>query len=80
MADGVRTNSSVLKIGFLFDHVITFIFLNKSHPTNFHSIFQPEDNLPNYLDAFDIVLIDDQTMDVPIKLISLIAAYKNGNN
>lgn len=39
--------------------------------------FQPEINLPKYQERFDIVLVDDQTMDVPRKIISLIAAYKN---
>lgn len=35
----------------------------------FHHI---EENLQRYMDTFDIVLIDDQTMDVPLALITLI--------
>lgn len=32
----------------------------------------PEEYLPMYLDAFDLVLIDDQTMDVPRAIIELV--------
>lgn len=52
MADGVPSQSHVLKIGFLYDH--------------------PEENLPVYLDTFDIVLVDDQTMEVPRAIIDLV--------
>lgn len=52
MANGVPSQSHVLKIGFLYDH--------------------PEENLPAYLTAFDLVLIDDQTMDVPRSIIDLV--------
>lgn len=52
MANGVPSQSHVLKIGFLFDH--------------------PEQNLPAYMDAFDLVLIDDQTMDVPRAIIDMV--------
>lgn len=31
-----------------------------------------EEQLEKYMDTFDIVLIDDQTMDVPSKLLQLI--------
>ncbi|KAK4887340.1 hypothetical protein RN001_003611 [Aquatica leii] len=44
MADGVAHARSILKIGFLYDHV--------------------QESLPGFLDTFDIVLEDDQTMDV----------------
>ncbi|KAH8337952.1 hypothetical protein KR067_011626 [Drosophila pandora] len=35
----------------------------------FHHV---EENMKNYMDTFDIVLVDDQTMDVPRALVSLI--------
>lgn len=56
MADGVPSQSHVLKIGFLYDH--------------------PEQNLAAYTSHFDIVLVDDQTMDVPRKLLELIRKEK----
>jgi 5'-nucleotidase len=56
MADGVPSQSSVLKIGFLYDH--------------------PEQNLAAYTTHFDIVLVDDQTMGVPQKLLELIRKQK----
>lgn len=52
MANGVPSQSHILKIGFLFDH--------------------PEQNLPAYLEKFDLVLIDDQTMKVPRAIIDLV--------
>lgn len=52
MANGVPSQSHILKIGFLFDH--------------------PEQNLPLYLEKFDIVLIDDQTMNVARSIIDLV--------
>lgn len=41
-------------------------------PLFYFLFFQAEHSLPAYLDAFDIVLIDDQTMDVPRAILSLI--------
>ncbi|KAK9688597.1 Pyrimidine 5prime-nucleotidase (UMPH-1) [Popillia japonica] len=45
MFDCVANKQSILKIGFLYDHM--------------------EENLSAYMDTFDIVLADDQTMNVP---------------
>lgn len=72
MADGVPAQSFVLKIGFLFDHVRQT--KNTSQPSVNHLWFlQIEEQLDKYMDTFDIVLIDDQTMDVPNRIVSLIA-------
>lgn len=83
MAEGMPSSSCVLKIGFLFDHVSQnefTLFSTYQNDRKFESFLfalQPEINLPKYLERFDIVLVDDQTMDVPRKLISLIASYTN---
>ncbi|XP_052872124.1 7-methylguanosine phosphate-specific 5'-nucleotidase [Anopheles cruzii] len=37
----------------------------------------PELNLPRYMDAFDIVLIDDQTMDVPRAIVDMVRKQKH---
>jgi L-rhamnose isomerase len=34
---------------------------------------QIEERLPVFLDAFDVVLLDDQTMDVPNEIIRAVA-------
>ena len=54
MADGVENPESVLKIGFL-------NCLNNPEGA--------EKRLPSFLEGYDIVLMDDQTMNVPIKIL-----------
>lgn len=68
MADGISHSNHVLKIGFLYEHVINISILF----TFTKNIFQIEDNLPTYMDTFDIVLEDDQTMDIIRALITRI--------
>lgn len=47
---------------------------NSSHIIKIGFLFDHvEQNLTKYMDAFDIVLVDDQTMDVPRALVELIA-------
>uniref|UniRef100_A0A336LZD2 5'-nucleotidase n=2 Tax=Culicoides sonorensis TaxID=179676 RepID=A0A336LZD2_CULSO len=60
MANGVPSQSHILKIGFLYDHA--------------------EQNLPAYLEKFDLVLIDDQTMNVARTIIDLVKKGQNGTN
>ncbi|XP_014214001.1 7-methylguanosine phosphate-specific 5'-nucleotidase [Copidosoma floridanum] len=50
MADGVKDTETILRIGFLYDHV--------------------EKCLPSYQEAFDIVLVDDQTMNVVLDILN----------
>ncbi|XP_014225102.1 7-methylguanosine phosphate-specific 5'-nucleotidase-like [Trichogramma pretiosum] len=52
MADGVENTETILRIGFLYEHV--------------------EESLPLFKDAFDIVLVDDQTMNVVLDILSSI--------
>ncbi|KAJ8674763.1 hypothetical protein QAD02_010549 [Eretmocerus hayati] len=52
MADGVEGTETVLRIGFLYEHV--------------------EESLPSFKDAFDIVLVDDQTMNVILEVLGSI--------
>lgn len=39
---------------------------------NYCYLFQAEESLPSFKDAFDIVLVDDQTMNVALDILSLI--------
>lgn len=39
---------------------------------------QADDHLEKYMDTFDIVMIDDQTMDVPNRILTLIADSEVG--
>lgn len=89
MADGVPTSSSVLKIGFLFDHVCICNEYNFPNllcvriTNNYKSIIfilQPEENLPKYLDTFDIVLVNDQTMDLPKEICRLVSECTNNHD
>lgn len=51
----------------------------QSHVLKIGFLFDhPELNLPKYLEAFDLVLIDDQTMDVPRAIIDLVRNTDGG--
>jgi len=54
MANGVEKSGNVLKIGFL---------NTRNNPA------AAEKRLPSFLEGFDIVLIDDQTMNVPLEIL-----------
>lgn len=41
---------------------------------------QVEEQLDKYMNTFDIVLIDDQTMDLPNKLLNLIVDAELGGD
>lgn len=46
---------------------------SSSHVLKIGFLFDhPEQNLPRYMDTFDIVLIDDQTMDVPRVIVEMV--------
>ncbi|XP_055530429.1 7-methylguanosine phosphate-specific 5'-nucleotidase [Wyeomyia smithii] len=46
---------------------------SSSHVLKIGFLFDhPEQNLPRYMDTFDIVLIDDQTMDVPRAILEMV--------
>lgn len=66
MADGIPHANAVLKIGFLYDHVRTWLYwkMIKSNFSLSYVFFKIKENLPNFMDTFDIVLEDDQSMDV----------------
>lgn len=88
MADGVQAMQSILKIGFLNDKVFYFQMYNfftgssaESAPgigqERFtHFLFlQVEERKQSYLDSYDIVLVKDETMEVP----NAILLYLTGN-
>ena len=62
MADGIENPNAVLKIG----------FLNHNIQTD-----QEIARLKNYLDAYDIVLVEDQTMDVFNMILDSIDTLKS---
>lgn len=50
---------------------MTFVFKHAD-------FIQADDHLEKYMDTFDIVMIDDQTMDVPNRILTLIADSEVG--
>lgn len=76
MAEGIEPPSTVLNIGFLNNKVylninvlyfsIALIIFTQSFS------FQIEERLSLYMDQFDIVLVDDQTFDIPCAIVKLI--------
>ena len=56
MTDGIKDLENVLKIGFLYNEDNEIV----------------EKSIPQYMAAFDIVLIDDQTMDLPWSILQRI--------
>lgn len=79
MASGCAESGSVLKIGFLYEHVSEEV-CGKSFAGLFYEraiFFQVEANLPAYMERFDIVLVDDQTMDVPRAILARICEQQS---
>ena len=56
MSDGIKDVENVFKIGFLYDKDNEIV----------------EKSLESYMDSFDVVLVDDQTMDLPLSIIERI--------
>lgn len=83
MADGVHNVDSILKIGFLYDRVreTEDVWLHDVMHVVKLSLFcvtfgcislQVEERLEEFQKHFDIVLIDDQTMDVVNAILDLV--------
>jgi len=77
MVDEIEDTKTVLKIGFLYDHVSNSVEhqvrCNQDVTTNFLiSVLQVEASLNSFMEKFDIVLVDDQTMRVPMEILQSI--------
>ncbi|KAA0702842.1 Cytosolic 5'-nucleotidase 3A [Triplophysa tibetana] len=69
MADGVPNVENILKIGFLNDKVIFFMALQG---VMLMHIINVEELLEKYMDSYDIVLMRDETLEVPNSILQKI--------
>lgn len=85
MADGVQDMENILKIGFLNDKVrldkrskatkrVCSFDLVVFHCLVFAS--QVEERIQSYLDAYDVVLVEDETMEVPNAILLYLTGSK----
>lgn len=70
---GVKHETTVLKIGFLNFNVSEFFVLTIEFDIEVVINFvQVDELLEKYLDGYDIVLIKDQTMKVPLSILDAV--------
>ncbi|XP_065564520.1 cytosolic 5'-nucleotidase 3-like isoform X2 [Artemia franciscana] len=66
MAEGVHEPGTILKIGFLNDE-------GREGSKSTKTVDSIEERLPRFMEAFDLVLVDDQTFNIPLEILSTIA-------
>lgn len=81
MADGVPEHQNILTIGFLNDQVQTrrrfhqelrFLVVNR-----WRRLSQVDGRKESYVNAFDVVLVKDETMDVPNAVLRYITSSRD---
>lgn len=85
MADGVSEHQNILTIGFLNDQVRQFepgvssieLKLQKVGPSCLCCVSQVGERKESYVNSFDVVLVKDETMDVPNAILKYITSSKN---
>lgn len=85
MADGVSEPEYILTIGFLNDQVrlvqcgpgISFISMYGFKKLIVCLVFQVEERKESYINSFDIVLVKDETMDVPNAILTHITSSRD---
>lgn len=83
MADGLPEHQNILTIGFLNDQVRTSLCFRQQLGfwvvNQRHCLSQVEARKESYVNAFDVVLVKDETMDVPNAILRYITSSR-GNN
>lgn len=85
MADGVSEHENILTIGFLNDQVRLMYKCYSGINTRVLEVggltvcvSQVEERKESYINSFDIVLVKDETMDVPNAVLRHITSSRNG--